>query len=69
MKLGRDVDESMYNVMCESRDFKVGDICNLSLVSGQSIGEYIIENIDYNYSKVSNAVDNVYFSVKKRDAS
>lgn len=68
-KLGRDMSEEAYAVIVRDADFIVWDIVVFSSSSGIP-WEYVIYHIDPKHkSIITNAVDNVYFSVKKRDAS
>ena len=66
--IGQNTQKDTYNVIIENRDIQVDDVVSITLTPTFSQDDYIVTEIDYNYSKITNAVDNVYFTIKRQYA-
>lgn len=55
-----------YEVIIENRNIQIGDQVVIELTPLFIQENYVVEDVDYNYSKISWWVDNVYFTIKRQ---
>ena len=63
--LGRNTDFRYYEVITEDLDIRVWDKATIYLSTNISEENFIVDNLDVNYSLINNWVDNIYFTIKK----
>jgi hypothetical protein len=64
--LGINTEKDSYEVIIQNTNIQVWDLCIIELTPTFTQSNYVVESVDYNYSKISWSVDNVYFTIKRQ---
>jgi hypothetical protein len=59
-------EKDRYEVITENLDIQIWDVVVIELSPLFIQWEYVVQDVDYNYSKITNAIDNVYFTIKRQ---